>query len=398
VTVQGEQVVGWIAAFVALWWIIDWLSLRQEGEVLPLQRAPLRVLADVLRKLRRNRSFLAAIVALWLIGAATSGLIIYFRHLGAALPEQAPSPLIAGPLSFTDTVPELLAGELPEALPRLLEVPLGLWGRALFVVLLIALIVRLNLDPPEEIGAETARKLRWPGALLVLYLVALVAVMIAGQPLLDELTPDGRYARVYTWFVIFHLVIVPGLLLAPAIALLWRLVLEIARDGAWSFTSAIRSLADSWVPVAIALLVANALRPLAVLGGGYGGAWGIAYLVLLVLLVFVPWATLDRRYELTDALAHSWRLFRQRPIEVIAFLLRFTLLFAVLGGIVALFEPSAPTLAAPWYMPLLEMVRYALLLLQVMVLARLYVHLNELLRVDDACTGCVVGPDSEADI
>lgn len=387
-TVQGEQVVGWLAAFVALWWIIDWLSLRQVGEALPLQRAPLRILADVLRKLGRNKSFLAAIIALWLIGAATSGLIIYFRHLGGAPTDQPPRPLIAGPISFANTMPELLAQELPVSLPRLLEVPLGLWGGALFVVLLIALIVRLNIDPPEEIGAETARKLRWPAALLLLYLIVLVGMMIAGQPLLDELTPDGRYARVYTWFVIFHLVIVPGLLLAPATALLWRLVLEIARDGAWSFTSAIRSLADSWIPVAIALLVANALRPLAVLGAGYIGAWGIAYLVLLVLLLFVPWATLDRRYELTDALAHSWRLFRQRPIEVIAFFLRFTLLFATLGAVVALFEPSTPTLAAPWYMPLLEMVRYALLLLQVMVLARLYVHLNELLEEDEACSAC----------
>ncbi|MFO8082436.1 MAG: hypothetical protein R6V07_19325 [Armatimonadota bacterium] len=51
--VQPNDIVIWAAAFVALWWVIDWLHMRQEGERLPMRRAPLRALGDVLPKLWR---------------------------------------------------------------------------------------------------------------------------------------------------------------------------------------------------------------------------------------------------------------------------------------------------------------------------------------------------------
>ena len=70
---------------------------------------------------------------------------------------------------------------------------------------------------------------------------------------------------------------------------------------------------------------------------------------------------------------------------MIAFGLRFALLFAVLGGIVALLEPQSAT---AWDVPLRGIVRQALVLLQVAVLAGLFVHLSELLEQDDACASC----------
>jgi len=178
-------------------------------------------------------------------------------------------------------------------------------------------------------------------------------------------------------------------LLASAWALLWRLVLEIARDGVWSFVSSMRALAECWLPIVLLVLVANALRPMGVLAGrGYTSLWGYAYLAVLVLLALTPWAILDRQEGLGAALRRSWQLFRQKPVDVIAFGLRFALLFAVLGGLVLLVEPRASVEWAAWYTPLLGVVRNALLLLQALVLARYYVHLEEMLAEDEACETC----------
>lgn len=381
-----ENVIAWAAAFVALWWVIDWLSLRQEGQRMPLRRGPLRILADVLPKLWRNKTFLLALVCLWLIGATVAAVSGYLAVDVAEFgqPLGTVGPRIAEPLSVTDDVPELLAGELPDALPRLLPIPLGGLAAILLVVLLTAGLIRVIIDPPQEIGNEAARKLKWPVGLLCAHIVFYGATVAAGSDYLERL--QGPDAPAYAPL----LLILPAIwvLDAPVHALLWRLALEIARDGVWSFKSSIASLAESWLPITIAVLVARVLLVPVLLTAV--PLWlSVAYVAVPVLLVFVPWTILDRRIGLIAALRRSWWLFRQRPVDLLAFGLRFALMFAVLGGIVALFEPTpgaVPT--ASWYQPLMGVVRSFLLLLQVMVLARLYAHLAGELEMDEACTGC----------
>ncbi|MGI5819355.1 MAG: hypothetical protein ACOX9R_14795 [Armatimonadota bacterium] len=386
--VEATDIVIWAAAFVALWWVIDWAFMRQDGERLPMRRAPMRVLADVLPKLWRNKSFMLALLCLWLIGAAVAGVQGYFFRVGADPTLSAPQAPIAGALPLSATVPALLARELPAALPRLVEVPLGTWGAMLFAVLLIAAMVRIIIDPPEQIGEETARKLRWPVGLVVAGLAGSIAMVAAPRGMIERLASDaGALGAGGVAFTIGTMVLLPALL-APAYALLWRLALEIARDGVWSFVSSMRALAESWLPITLLIVIASALRPVASLAGGYMSAPGYVWLALLVLLALAPWAILDRRATLPAGLRRSWALFRQKPVDVIAFGLRFTLLFAVLGAAAALFEAQGAGGWAAWYSPLLGVVRDALLLLQALVLARLYVHLSELLESADACAGC----------
>ncbi len=390
-TVDANDVIAWVAAFVALWWVIDWISLRQEGEPLPLRRAPLRVLADVARKLWRNKTFLAVLLALWLIGAAVLAVQSTIMRMGHVGPMPAASPMFTRILGLTDAVPELLSRGLPEALPRLTEVPLGTWGTILFVALLSLGLVRIIMAPPESIGEETARKLWWPAGLAVLAIASTVA-----QPMILTAFFDGFHERhgvmpsgsqMPWWFLV--MVPLAPVLMAPVHVLLWRLVLEIARDGVWSFVSAIRAVAQSWLPIALLLFIANVLRPVGVLFGRPSvSAWGWGYLTVLVLLALVPFAVVDEQSGLLAAIRRTWRLFRQRPVDVIAFGLRFTLLFAVLGGLVALLEPQPMAAWAAWYAPLLDLLRQGLLLLQVAVLAGLYAHLGELLEADEACASC----------
>ncbi len=375
---RGDVVV-WGAAFVAIWWMADWLSMRQRGEPLPLRRAPLRVLAQAVRKLRRNKSFLLALLCLWLLGATVGAMQMYFYRLQAIRTPTSAVPMIGriGPLS--DAVPELLGRELPGALPRLADVPLGIWGGVLLAVLLALGIVRMLMDPPREIGAAAVRRLRWPAVLLAAFVGAHVGVSMLGRGFVESMSygagpPPARTVI----FTVFSVVVMPALL-APAVVLLWRLVLEIMDAGVWSFRSSVQVLSRTWLPAAFALIAANALLPIAVFmpPGRHGSVPGGLYVLVGVLLAFVPWVMVDRQVGLVEALRESWRLLRLRPMDVIAFGLRFTLLFALLGAIVGLVEPPASMHWHVWYSPLLSVVRNLLVLLQVMTVAGLYVHLRD---------------------
>ncbi len=386
--IDAPTVVAWVAAFVALWWLIDWLSMRQEGERLPVRRAPLRVLGDALRKLWRNKTFTLSLICLWLIGASVAGVQGYLLTLDGDAPGMRPPQEAAAPdLSIADVVPRLLTEEALDALPRLVEVPLHSWGAILFALLLIAAMVRVMIDPPDAIRKEAAQALRWPTVLLCLHVAGAATLMALDSDIFAQMRgPDPPWFT--PWLIAGQGVIMAGIFLAPAHALLWRLILEIARDGVWSFTSSLRSIGAAWLPAALLLLLT---MPVVVWAAGkppLHRALDVLVIALPVLLVFAPWTVVDRQAGLLAALSRSWRLFRARPVDVIAFGLRFSLLFAVLGGLVALAEPNRATEWATWYSPLLGVVRNALLLLQAMVLAILYVRLSELLAEEDACGNC----------
>lgn len=387
--VEANDITTYVAAFVALWWAIDWLNMRQEGEPLPLRRAPLRMLGDVLPKLWRNRTFIAVLVALWLIGASVASVQGFFLRMSSQAPglqdEQMP---MERPFTIAEGVPEILRDELPGALPRPVGVPLGAWGALLLAVLLIVAIVRVALDPPESIGGEGARRLWWPaGVLLAALAMHLVMIAIGNKAMGGRGIDPPSSSAGSALMLIAGIGLLPALL-APLFALLWRLVLEIVRDGVWSFASAIRALAESWLPISLVLLIANGFRVIAIEAQPGVRGIGYVYLAVLVLLALVPFAIVDRHEGVGAAFARTWRLFRQKPVDVIAFGLRFTLLFAMLGGLVALAEPHPAMEWGAWYAPLLGVLRHALVLLQVAVLAGLYVHLSELLEEDDACAGC----------
>lgn len=388
--IPWTDVTAWTAAFVALWWVADWLNMRQEGETLPLRRDPLGVLAAALRKLARNRSLLLALVALWLLGAAIGALRLYVYRLHLGAPAGPTHPAFAGLGPLADAIPRLLARALPESLPRLEPVPLSSIGEALAALLLVIAIVRLNLDPPAEIGAATVRRLRWPAAALAAFVAVYAVLLAAGQSLSERFRYDGMVPPARSViFDVFTLVLWPALL-APLVALLWRMVLEVVDAGAWSFRSALEAMRRTWLPVALALIIANALRPVAVFltPGGYGSAAGIAYLLVGVLLALAPWAMVDRHEGFVAALRTSWRLFRSRWFEVITFALRFTLLFAVLGALVTLLEPTGAGQFVAWYRPLAQVLRAFVTLLQVMTVAGLYVTLRDDYAEESACAGC----------
>ena len=389
---DAGNVIAWVAAFVALWWLIDWLSLRQEGLRMPLRRGPLRVLADVLPKLWRNKTFLLALMCLWLIGAAIASFGVYLATADPMMaPPGAATPRFAAPLSLTETVPELLVAELPPALPRLVEIPVGGWAAIFLVVLLAAGLIHILLNPPPDIGEDAARALRWPVVLLCVHIVVYGGIVTLGEGFFEGLGVPG--APWYgPWLLGAHALLIAGVLMAPAHALLWRLVLEIARDGFWSFKTSIRAIGPSWAPALVLLVLTmpavTELRFGALPTPLLAIVLDAIVIALPVLLVFAAWAVVDRQSGLIAALRRSWHLFRQRPVDLIAFGLRFTLLFAVLGGIVALFEPATVPQAASWYVPLLGLVRNGLLLLQALVLARLYVHLSNELAAGAECAGC----------
>lgn len=381
--IPWTDVTAWAAFFVALWWAVDWLSMRQEGEPLPLRRDPLGVLAAALRTLARNRSLLLALAGLWLLGAAIGALQVYVYRLHMGAPAGPAPPGLAGLGPLADAIPHLLARALPESLPRLEPVPLGGVGNILGALLLVIAIVRLNLDPPAEIGEATVRRLRWPAAALAAYVAVHATFLAAGQGLTASFGYDGVVPPARSvLFGVLTLVLWPALL-APLVALLWRMVLEVVDGGTWSFRSALAAMGRTWLPVAIALVVVNALRPVAVFltPGGFGSAPGIAYLLIGVLLALAPWALVDRQEGLLAALRESWRLFRARWFEAIIFALRFTLLFAVLGALVSLLEPTGGQ-------SVVSVLRALVTLLQVMTIAGLYVVLRDDYAEESACAGC----------
>lgn len=394
--IAWTDVTAWAAAFVALWWAIDWLSMRQEGEALPLRRDPLGMLGKVLSKLARNRSLLLTLVVLWLLGAAIVALQDYVLrlHLGAPA-ASAPPVFTRGPL--VDAIPHLLVRALPESLPRLQPVPLTPVGDALVALLLVIAIVRLNLDPPEQIGEATVRRLRWPAAVLAGYLGIQLALLTAGERLLEGVGSGGMLRRIdMIGLTVVGMVLLPALL-APVVTLLWRLVLEVVGTGAWSFRSVLVAVERTWLSVAGALIIANGLRPIAVAvaPGRYDSAPGVAYLLVAVLLAFVPWALVDRQVSLLAALRESWRLFRARWFEAVIFALRFALLFAVLGALVTVVESQGVGQFAAWYRPLAEVLRGFVVLLQVMTVAGLYVALRDDHAEESVCAGCPVTQPSE---
>lgn len=385
--IPWTDVTAWAAFFVALWWALDWLSMRQEGEPLPLRRDPLGVLAAAVRKLARNRSLLLALVGLWLLGAAIGALQVYVYRLHMGAPAGPAPPGLAGLGPLADAIPQLLGRALPESLPRLEPVPLGGIGNILVALLLVIAIVRLNLDPPASLGAATVTRLRWPAAALAAFVAVHALLLAAGQSLTASFGYGGTPPARSVLFGVLTLVLWPALL-APLVALLWRMVLEVVDGGTWSFRSALAAMGRTWLPVAIALLVANALRPVAVFltPGGFGNAPGIAYLLIGVLLALVPWALVDRQEGFVAALRESWRLFRARWFEAIIFALRFTLLFAVLGALVSLLEPTGGQ-------PVESVLRAFVTLLQVMTIAGLYVSLRDDYAEESACARC---PGAEA--
>ncbi|MGC9317709.1 MAG: hypothetical protein ACP5KN_06725 [Armatimonadota bacterium] len=383
----AASTIAWVAALVALWWLIDWLQLRRAGKPIPLRRAPLRMLADVVAKLRRNRTFVGSLVALWLLGTAASLMRAYLvADIGGPAPARA-MPMLAGLSRPAELIPKLLEGEIYWALPRLREVPLTGWASLLVAVLLAAGLVRVMIDPPDGIDERTARSLRWPIAFLCAHAVAVAAAVAAGESFFWRMgEPDAPWYR--PWVLVIHGLVLAGVLLAPAHALLWRMMLEIVGDGVWSFRSSIRAVGATWAPAALVLLIGMPGSAVPIGARPVSARILSAIPILIhVLLVFAPWAIVDRQRGLIDALRQSWRLFRRRPVDVITFGLRFALLFAVLGGMVALFEPGEMARSRTLHGPLLAVVRNLLLLVQSMTIAGLYVHLRDELAAKSGSPG-----------
>ena len=168
---------------------------------------------------------------------------------------------------------------------------------------------------PKALGDKTSRRLYWPAGLLIASAAASIAILFAGREFFERFGYVGSAAPPLTvlWMVA-TMAILPALI-APAHALLWRLVLEVTRGGTWSFTTTLRAVAESWLPVALLLLIAGLARVAGVLGAQVTPVAGYLYAVVLILLTLAPYAIVDSGSGLGAALARSWRLFRQPALR-----------------------------------------------------------------------------------
>jgi hypothetical protein len=374
------------SSFVLLWWLAEWLGYRQEDRARPIVRDPLRLLVFAVRRLWKNRSFVGALLVVWLIGIPLYHVqrVRLLTDLHGRPPEAGKMSfgvprLVSEPRTVLAEAPRLFEDEIPRALPDKTGIPLDPHGSLFLAAALAVGLIWMLRSRPSWLPGELRAGLRWPPQLVLAGCVLRVAQMVLYS--LGR-APSWYEGMSYAWLRSLWPgleILLEAVLLAPLWALLWHIGLQIARDERWNLRGAIKGMAATWAPIALLELFAytpaavgmslslSPLRDVHPYTTTLGSALG-------VFLALTPWIIVDRRVRLREAFAQTCRLLRYWSFDLLTFGLRFVLLYAALGVLLRALSPPGDAPRA-LFREVYSVPYYLLLLTKVVVIATLYLDL-----------------------
>ncbi len=362
------------ALVIAIWYYLEWRKSLPPGRALAPARSvmdfvrrtpasnPLDIFALTFRRLWRNRSLVMILLGLWLASWALNALVIeplvhkpYLEQMGYSEEDLKASRT---DVKFQVVIPGQTGHWALDALPKVPQVSLGgggigtsAIGILVFGVFACALVY-LWAKPPGWLPESARRAIAWPALLTMAgFLFAAIfmglgyASMARGELLWSPQTS-------HRWLMLVYGLMAPFFSAALA-ALFWHVVYQAGSGDRWNLRRATVGAIDMWLPVAwlvfviylpiiIYPTVSMALR-------GQGGAmsgirWALfdatEYLFALpgylsIVLVFVPWVILERRYGFASALAENFRMMGRHWRKLVVFLPGYLILAAPAYGLLS---------------------------------------------------------------
>lgn len=334
-------------AALAAWWFLDWRSNRHGH---PL-RNPLSLLADALRQLWRYKLLLTVLILCWLVSAG-----LYWLAMATWYPEwhqRGQQALAMDSLSLRDAIMAIsVEMDAPDRnLPQSTKPPVGDYTAYALYLLIAVWFIWLMLRRPAWLPTPVRERLRWPAHLLVA--AALVSAMYV------TVVPRQQGGSWVLWAVYMatsFLAIPASALLS---ALLWWILLRIARRRPWGMRQATRVVAYCWGSVSALLFVSAAAAAVVWVGlptweaQRAGRLVDVTYDLMMIAFALVPWLIVDRRMRLCPALGESWRLATTRSRDVLVFATRYWLMMTLAAATIATFT-SASVIGGVLVKPLLR--------------------------------------------
>ncbi len=389
-------------AAVLLWWIGE--AVGYIGSRTTPARDPLVCSIAAVRRLGRSPWLVGVLLAVWLGSWATGVNAMQRWH--AQSPWQSHSgssstePAVSGASPSADWLPEPGIMTPERALRQVVEYlahDLPRYGYALPVgagPLLLVLAAAILFARAAFSGAPDEReRAAWPFRLTVLLFIA------SSVPVLIWFRGNA-FANLSTWpmSLWWLLLSLAFLSAAPYDALLWHVWRQVAAGERWDLKRAVDGAVRTWVPMLGLLLVlkvptivlvnvVNSLTsivpstlPAASIGFAVRSTTSSLFATLMPLfglaLAFVPWLIVDERIGVRRALIRSWALARDNASDVLAFALRYVVLY----GAVDFLATWRFTGALVGYLPFdaLEfLARSSVRLIGILAIGVLYQHLRE---------------------
>ena len=397
-----RHVPGALTAILLAWWALEALRYQRDGDRIPLARNPLALFALSVQRLWRNRSFLWIVAACWALAVAYGWIqqeVIIPRYYPELLAMPEPEPGEGIDLPQAQVVSTVVVSELTSAFPRLTHgLRLGPLGRLLAPAIIAGALIWLLVKKPAWLPEGVRGRLVWAVhfciACFILGGVLAVMPLVGGPGAWGG--PWGRYAVLYPLFMA-GVSIFFAVLAAPMGAFIWHLVLQIARGDRWSMRKAVAGMASAfpaigWMyllvyvlgstPQVLVMLITHpSVITKLMAATGWSWAWrlhGYGYQIQLAVWVacfLVPWIVLHRGVGLRAALDESYAIFTGRLGDVLAFAVRYALLFAAL-------KSAVRYLRSPWAWPpdpvgmVSSLLMHGLVLVEALVIASFYLALE----------------------
>ncbi len=359
-----------------VWWLGDAVGYLRNG-VRPL-REPVDCAITGVRGLLRSPWLLGVFAACWGVSAmlARDRLWSWLEHVREY---NAAAPVWNRSASYWE--------EFARGVPQFRQ-PIGDGGE---VVLLLAALVLFSIALLAGDRKYRARA-AWPVALTLIGLAAWPAsVLLLHDQMAVRLMPAwprqlavGLMALGFVWY-------------APAVALLWHSLLHVLRRRRWELQTVVEGAVRDW-PAMLWLLAIVTIPQLLRLALGVAPrvmayaldqdqVWFFLQLteamptvltpIIGIALALAAWLIVDRGIGVREALRQSWELARARGVDVLAFALRYSLIFALLGAITAAFPRSAIEHGSGLFGIGFHVATGAIVLIGVVTVGVLSLHLRE---------------------
>ncbi len=374
---------GLVVTALLAWYAAEWVRCVDEGRAMPLVRNPLALFRLAVRRLWRNRRFLAILLLCWLASAAIYWLVLdplvyapmrqqWEVERSSGLPETEPSirdaPHFAG--VFRGRAVIIGGGGIWGSTPRhwiLRGLPqfrrIGLdsatsYGRRMDLlalgVLAVVLIV-LWFRRPAWLPTACHRQLAWP-----IYLTSAAFLVAASFNLFGLLAIKYRAIPLLPfWLLSVHTalyLLLDAFTSAVFVALLWHLFVQIGRGQHWNLRRAVMGALHSWLPIGwLLLLLSFPLSMTSILWPVGTNTWSLLVRALLdtlyyiptllqIGLVFVPWIILAEQTSLIAGLKRHLQLIYTRWWDLVVMLPRWLLVtvpvYAIISTLSTLSTPA----------------------------------------------------------
>ncbi len=334
------------AGSVAVWWLAEALGVTA-GRA-DLAGDPVRCAGIAARRLWGNRWLVVTLGALYLLTWLAWDLQRYAYV--ERNPESPKTTAYELGWSWAETVRNDLSSDVLSA--RFLsdlaqQFPTGRIDIGFSVVFVaIALVVGFGyLHFSRKIPVRHRERMAWPFRLTVLY-----ALVTVGDHLwwLRPLTAQSSDPIAVRW-IIWGTEFLGFIWAAPALAAIWHIAIRVVRGRRWGPRQALLAAGRTWPLFMPFLFILYLPQDLLFIPwrSPFGAGLPEAYRSLLVAvgavvqlaMMLVPWAIADRRIGFRRALAWAWGLATGRPLQVLAFVLRWALAMSVIALALSILAP-----------------------------------------------------------